>query len=447
MTSGRYRGRWAPGAFVSIAAWAAAAWVQALILHDGVAQAQDADAALRRVLVDPADPEASFELARAAAEAGDLTSAIAALERLLILNPRLDNIKLELGVLYLETGATELGERLIREALENPEVPPDVRERAEEFLAAAEAANDPLRVAGSVTVGLLAESNANSAPSSVSELGFELDPEAQGQSDVSGFVQGDVRLRYDLGLQAGHELALDAAYYGQRYGDLSEIDFGRLSLSTGVDFNLTRALDRTAQLSVRLDGSVARRDDERFLTEIGPSATLRLVAGPRTSGQVGAFWRDQEFEPTTRVPVNDNRDGTVFGALARGDRVLSERASAFLGLSALRKTAQEEFEAYDEIAASAGYARSFDAPVAAGAPWILSLSGSLSRTEYEGPDPDILPDEAREDVTVTVAAGLTIPVADDFAILSEVGYTSQSSNYATNDFDNTFGSIALTYRF
>lgn len=426
---------------------------------DGVSRARRADGRVRalpalaqapelqRVLRAPADPEASFELARAAAQAGDFATSITALERLLLLQPGLDNIRLELGILYLRTGATEAGERLIRDALKNPDVPAEVRARAGGFLAAAETANDPLQVEGSVTLGLISQSNANSAPGSLADLGFRIDPASEGRSDIAAFLRGQVALRYDLGVQAGHRLALDAGLYVLRHGDLTEIDFDRLSLSPGIDLNLSRAFGRGAELSFRLDASRARRDGERFVTEIGPSATLRLVTGERSSARVGAFWRDQAFEPTSRVTVNDERDGEVFGLFARGDRRLGERASLSFGIAAQRKTARAPYEAYDRATLTAGYVRSVDAPLGDGAPWIIALNGSLSRSLYDGPDPVIDPVDARDDTALTIAGGVTVPLGERVALQSEVGRTVQSSSYATNDYDNTFASIAFSVSF
>lgn len=86
------------------------------------------------MVADLANPERSFEFVQAAVDAGDLRGAIAALERILLINPDLPNIQLELGVLYRRAGAAELGDAYIREALAAEDVPPEVRERAEAIL-------------------------------------------------------------------------------------------------------------------------------------------------------------------------------------------------------------------------------------------------------------------------------------------------------------------------
>lgn len=56
------------------------------------------------MLADLSDPEKSFRFAELAVRVGDINGAINALERILLLNPALDNIRLELGLLYHRVG-------------------------------------------------------------------------------------------------------------------------------------------------------------------------------------------------------------------------------------------------------------------------------------------------------------------------------------------------------
>lgn len=412
---------------------------------------QGYEAELQRAAGNPADPEAAFALAQAAAESGDLQTAITALERVLLLYPGLANIKLELGVLYLQTGATELGETLLREALASPEMPPDVRVRAEEFLAAAEVSNNPLSVRSTVSVGLVADSNASSAPSGFG-FGFDVDPEATGESDLSVYALGGVELRYDLGTQAGHALALDTFFYTQRYQEQQDLNLDRIAVGAGVDFNLSYWLGKPAELAVRVDGNLAWRDGEDYLSELGPSLTFRMAHDDRTSVEVAAFWRKQNYRPTARVSVNNERDGEIAGLSVRGDWRLTEQQSFYLGISAVSKTAVEDYEAYNQLALTTGYAHAFAAPAGLGAgPWVASINATLSRSEYDGPDPVIADifdiTGTREDDALTLTAGLQIPLDERAAMTFEIGHTKQDSTYPTDDFDNTFGSIGFSRRF
>ena len=431
----------------------AAAGLCATLIAAGAALAQSAayQDALRASIAAPGDPEAAFRFASIAAEEGDFNAAITALERVLALAPGLDNVRLELGVLYLQTGATEIGEAYIREALESPDVPPEVRARAEEYLAAAETANEPLQVGGYITTGLVAETNANTAPTGL-DFGpaIEVDPDTLGQDDVSAFLDAGISLRYDLGLQAGHVLALDANAYRQVYSELHQLNLGSIAVSAGADLNLSRPLGRAAELALRLDASTTWRDGERYVTEVGPSARLGFAVGERTLAEASAFWRRQEFEPTSAVGANDERDGEIYGIGFGAEYSLDEVTRLTGSLSLVHKDARVAYETYDRASLSLGVARAFDSPVAAIAghgPWVGRLGASYAVTDHAGADPLIDPTRSRRDRTGTLSAGLSVPVTPRAVLDAEIGRTVQDSNYVTEEFDNTYGSFSLTIAF
>lgn len=86
------------------------------------------DEALRAALANPTDVEANFELAEAAVAVGDLNTAIAALERILLVQPDRPDIKLRLGQLYQRVGAYELAGSYLGSGLESRDVPQVIRE-------------------------------------------------------------------------------------------------------------------------------------------------------------------------------------------------------------------------------------------------------------------------------------------------------------------------------
>src|ERR1700722_2627137 len=69
---------------------------------------QQYDSAFDAMYRDPGDLGKTVEYARVAARIGDLEGAIGALERLLMFNPDLTDIQLELGRLYLQLGSNEM---------------------------------------------------------------------------------------------------------------------------------------------------------------------------------------------------------------------------------------------------------------------------------------------------------------------------------------------------
>jgi tetratricopeptide (TPR) repeat protein len=120
------------GSVVMILGTAEVAKAQA---RERAAVQQEFQAAFDVMLKNPADAQATTRYAELAVELGDYESAIPPLERLLMLNPKLTDVRLEIGVLYflLHSGAMA---REYLEAVDNdPEATPEQKRRATEYLA------------------------------------------------------------------------------------------------------------------------------------------------------------------------------------------------------------------------------------------------------------------------------------------------------------------------
>src|SRR6266851_1725529 len=104
---GRLRRLWLllPVAIVLAAAGPAAARD---LSADERAQLEAKKAALfQEMLRNPANLDATFAYAEAAAKLGDNEAAVSALERMLLFNPSLPRVELELGTLYFRMGSFE----------------------------------------------------------------------------------------------------------------------------------------------------------------------------------------------------------------------------------------------------------------------------------------------------------------------------------------------------
>ena len=110
------------------------------------------DKAFAAMMADLTNPELSFQFVKVAIEVGDLRGAIAALERILLINPSLANIQLELGVLYLRVGNAELAQDYLSQSDSGPW---DTRRRAESSRKISSFGRKPVPAAGSVSASYL----------------------------------------------------------------------------------------------------------------------------------------------------------------------------------------------------------------------------------------------------------------------------------------------------
>src|SRR3954451_2144195 len=121
-------------------------------------------AAFQEILQRPSDLDVLFKFAAIAGQTGDLEGAISALERMLLINGDLPRVRLELGVLYYRLGSFEVARTYLESALKTPNLPADVRSRAEQFMSQVVAQQKTSQFAGEVFLGMRYQSNANLGP-------------------------------------------------------------------------------------------------------------------------------------------------------------------------------------------------------------------------------------------------------------------------------------------
>src|SRR5262249_37842375 len=145
------------------------------------------DAAFQEMLQKPADLDVLFKFATIASKTGDLEGAISALERMLLIDGNLPRVRLELGVLYYRLHSYEVARTYLESALQSPNLPPDVRSRAEQFMAQVVAQQKTSQFAGEAFFGWRYQSNANLGPGTSNVRLFgqpaNLNQQSLGQAD------------------------------------------------------------------------------------------------------------------------------------------------------------------------------------------------------------------------------------------------------------------------
>ena len=130
------------------------------------------DAAFQEMLIQPANLDVLFKFASLASQTGDLEGAVSALERMLLINPDLPRVRLELGVLYFRLGSYEVARTYLQGALKSPNLPAEVRNRAEQFMAQVTNKESPSHFSGDLFLGWRYQSDANLGPATSNVLLF-----------------------------------------------------------------------------------------------------------------------------------------------------------------------------------------------------------------------------------------------------------------------------------
>ena len=206
----------------------------------GSLEAQKA-ALFQQMLRDPANLDVTFAYADVSARLGDYEAAISALERMLLFNPDLPRVQVELGTLYFRMGSSDLARTYFEKAATgNP--PPEVRARIDQYLAEIEKSQSRHHLSGYFFSGVQYQTDANVAGSSLilSPIGpVLLGNQFTKQASGSVFTSGSAVYSYDLGTQNRDTLDVTGATYLDHFFNpfVTRLDLALLELTAGPRFN------------------------------------------------------------------------------------------------------------------------------------------------------------------------------------------------------------------
>ena len=174
------------------------------------------DVTYEQVTADPDNVDLNYRYAQTQVRHGNLKGASATLERILLLNPNLTQIRLFYGVVLFRLDNLMEADREVTAVL--AQNPPDViQKEASRYLAEIHKRQKHTQLTGRLGVGWEYDDNRNSAPSTGIMLfggtPVQLNPGSLRHDDTSVLFLGNVEAHHDLGLPAGHEVFATLNYY------------------------------------------------------------------------------------------------------------------------------------------------------------------------------------------------------------------------------------------
>lgn len=411
---------------------------------------QQYDAAFAAMLSDPANLDKTFAYAALAAQVGDLEGAVSALERMLLIDPNLPRVQLELGVLYYRLGSYGAARSYLQSALQAPNMPPEVRARAEQFMAEIEKQRSPSKFSGTVLAGIRYQSNANAAPTgSVKVGGFEaeLDGNSTGQSDWNAFVAANALHVYDFGTQYGETWETRGSAYGARQFELHEVDAGIVTLNSGprVPILPTQIKGLTLRVAGAID--VVALDDR--LDYVAPGATINIDKRFE-SGNLGFTfdWRRRDYDDSKDKPFNSDRDGDELSGRAILEHQVTSWLMASAGVGFTYYNARRDFESYNEAQFYGQLTALLTfSPFVPDQRTVLSLAGARLISHYRDPDPAVDPGRKRRDRDLRLSLTGSLPLTESISLVVQGGYNRRDSSLPNYEYKNWFSMTGLAWRF
>lgn len=401
--------------------------------------ADDLDTAFEAVLADPTNLDAAFEYARIAAALGDYEAAVSSLERMLIYNPNLPRVHVELGVLYYRLGSFDAARGYFEQALAFPDVPPVVQARVNRFLSEIDSATSKHRFTGVVSGGLRYQTNANSGPGANVLAGgvpVRLDPAFRANDDVNVFASGQLAYSYDFGGQAGDTFDANASLYLSQQAEVDDLDVRFLE----VDFGPTLHFSSLGDLAFRpyLVTNVLGLTHDLYQTSVGggAEAILPLQSNIALTSSVSLTYTD--FHNSEERPNADDLDGRE-ARFSLGARFVPMPILR-LGVNANFRNVQADadFQSYLEVGVQLTTSFDFPAPVnitdgSSNWTWSLDLRG-MTRN-YDDANP-LVSTTVRKEMEVRADSQVYIPISATVGAFSGIGWRDVRANISNFSFDN-----------
>jgi Tetratricopeptide repeat len=411
------------------------------------------DAAFQEMLARPADLDVLFKFATLASETGDLEGAVSALERMLLINADLPRVRLELGVLYYRLGSYEVARTYLDSALKSPNLPPEVRNRAERFMADVTGKEQPSHFSGDFFMGWRYQSNANLGPATSNILLFgqiaSLNQQAVGTSDWGVVSSAQIRHTYDLGRQDKSAIETQFSAYVNRQFTANVANVTLLDLTSGPRFQIFNGTFEDVSVKPFFSGGYIWVNDAPYYGSYGGGVETGILLSDRLRNTSTVQWRRHDNTDNWYLPTNDQYRGVEYTATTSFQFALAGNVTLFTTGTATRyQTDQTPQQSYSLYGAGGGMSFRFADPVLkTGLPWSVTLSVTENWWNYDAPDPQVDPNTFRLQADTITSLTFAIPFDDRTTFSVTGGRFVRQATLANYAFENNSVMFGIGWRF
>jgi len=416
-------------------------------------QEREYEAAFQEMLRKPADLDVLFKFATIATKTGDYEGAISALERMLLVNPDLPRVRLELAVLYYRLGSFEVARTYLETVLATQGIPPEMRARAEQYLAEVEKRQSRSRFVGEVFGGVRYQSNANLGPptSSVRLFGqtANLNQAALGTADWGVVSSGFVRHIYDLGGQDRGALETQLTGYANRQFQVSQANVSILDLTSGPRFQAFQGIFEDVTIKPLLSLGYIWVNDVSYYGSYGSGVEVGALLSDRLRNTSNFVYRRLLYQDSSYLPFNSLFTGNEYSANTTFMYNLTEVVQIFANANVQRYMTDNSPQ-YSYLLGGVGGGMQFrfaDPLFKSDLPWTIALSANLQWWGYDQPDPTIDPTVTRYQNDVILNITLAVPFDERTTLTISGGRFVRSANLPNYDFINNSFLMGVTWRF
>ena len=395
---------------------------------------------------EPANAELAVRYSTASAWTGDIEAAVGTLERLLFYNPNLPRVRLELGILYYRLGSYEMAGSHLRSAITSPDVPADVRQRAEQFLAAIDRRMQPHQWSGFAQTGFRYQTNANVGPNGPFIRARSRDSVLRGRftktPDWNWFGFFGLNYAYDFGNQRGDVFEASLlGYYASQF-TLSEFDFGLIELQAGPRLAVLPDALPGVTIKPYVIANAATLANDPYLASVGGGVSLRFDLGSSTAIEPFVEYRRREHRSLEHFLDAEDLTGDLVTAAVQAGGPLFGRVRWQSRIAFDHNDAVKDYYSFDRIWMELGFPWELNSLWGGQNAVVLTPTVGYSFASYRDPNPLIDRTVRRRDSQWRVGANLEFFIREQVGIGVRVHYEntdSTLSNYDTTNLSVTFG--------
>ena len=357
------------------------------------------------ILKDPDNIGLNVRYAQDQIARGELLSAAATLERILMVNPNLADVRLLYAVvLYRLDSLNEAQKEL--EALKTVTLPPVIRDQVSMYEKRIKQRKRRTHVGLRESVGWGYDTNRNAAPSSkfqlVNDVAQPLLGTSNRRADTHFLNISSLDVTHDLGFQAGHSVFGNFTYYLQDQTNVNSLDLGSFQYELGGTYK-SKLFDFTPSFVM----SNIFLSSQSFLRTQGGNFLFERDLTKKLKGFYNFRAERQDY-----MNISENSDavsnkGPAFSHVWGASYILCPTMKWTTGIGYLDKKAKQKYDAYDRLSLNNTHT------------WVLPKGMFVINTfnvnfdNYEGPEISVA-GRTRHDKAIRYRATYGVPLGTVF---------------------------------
>lgn len=412
------------------------------VAGDAPATRERQQALFQQLLQRPDDLDLMLEYARVSVALEDYEAAITTLERILMYEPTLGRVEMELGAAYVRLGSDAIAGYHFQQALASGDLTPAERAQVAQFLAAIEQREATSRFSGQVMAGVTASTNASLAPEGgiVQAGGFPvaLPPGNMPEGDVGLRVVADLRHDYDLGQPDGDVWRTNVLGYAVQYLEEDQGNINDLLVRTGPTISLG-GMAFGPEIRPFAEAEFVRVDDQHLFRGLGGGIEASMPINSQWTAVGSVRAQERQF-----FDGRSDLDG-IYGNGFAGAVWVPHEAVALRGFVVGDLVeADRDFNDYYQAGLRGSGSYLYDP----GIDWVSRrwrFDGYLevARRIFESPNPAVNPTSRRFDTEVRAGISNTAFLVDDFFVRADLDFVDRNSNLPNFELDSLSGTLSV----